>query len=94
MDHLDELESRSVTQRIRHVLSNAFISDREGDRVTVRSYMTAYRHDDGKQAPSVPRIPGPLSMSLVATVFGRFGDDWLIVEQTLTPEFEFEFGTV
>ena len=83
------MEARSATQRIRHVLTNAFISELDGDRVTVRSYMTAYRHDDGKPAPSVPRIPGPLSMSLVTTVFGRNGNAWLIAEQTLTPEFEF-----
>ena len=91
---LEALASRSPTQRIRHVVTNAFIAGREGDgnRVTVNSYMTAYRHDDGTPCVTVPRITGPVSMSLVTTVFGRFGDDWLIAEQTLTPEFEFAAG--
>ena len=86
---LSALEARSATQRIRHVITNAFIAEHVAERVTLRAYMTAYRHDDGKPPPSVPRIAGPLSMSLVTTVFDRSGDDWLITEQTLTPEFEF-----
>ena len=86
------LDARSPTQRIRHVISNTFVAEVEGDEATVVAYMTAYRHDDGTPSAAPPRIAGPLRISKVAARFRRVGDDWLIAEQTLTPEFEFGSG--
>jgi len=83
------LYARSTTQRIRHVVTNAFVADSDGDKATVKAYMTAYRHDDGKPSDGVPRIPGPFRLNLVSTVFRRVDGGWLIEEQRLTPEFEF-----
>lgn len=86
------LDARSPTQRIRHVLTNVFVAGRSDGLVTLKAYMTAYRHDDGTPTVEPPRIAGPLRMSLLSTTFEQAGDGWLIAEQTLTPEFEFNQG--
>lgn len=87
---LGAMNSRSPTQRIRHVITNAFVSKSENGKVTVQSYMTAYRHDEGAAREGAVRIPGPFRMSLVSTTFRRSATEWRIVEQRVTPEFEFE----
>ena len=81
------LDARPVTQRVRHIISNVDLTRVDGDRAVVEAYMTAYRHDGPTQG--VPRIAGPFRLNIVSTAFRRSADDWLIVEQRMTPEFEF-----
>jgi len=92
---LAELESRSPTQRIRHVITNSFIDAADDRSATVRAYMVAYRFDDG----AIPKPPitmdGPLRMVLLTTRFVRERDgEWLIAEQSAVPEFEFSTSQI
>ena len=82
------LEERSSTQRIRHVITNAFLDKADDERAELRAYMTAYRFDDGKPSSGPVVIDGPFRLSLVRTRFARCGGEWRIVEQSLAPEFE------
>ena len=85
------LDARPAAQRVRHVITNAYVAanhaaDSAGD-VLVEAYMTAYRHEGG--VDGVARIAGPLRLNLVSTRFRRVDGEWLIAEQQLVPEFEF-----
>jgi hypothetical protein len=86
---LAALEERSKTQRIRQVITNAFLDETNGEPAELRAYMTAYRFDDGKPSRGPVVIDGPSRLSLVHTRFARRGGEWRIVEQSLTPESEF-----
>lgn len=81
------LDARPAGQRVRHVITNAWVSTATSDQATVEAYMTAYRHDGPAQG--VARIAGAFRLNLVSTIFQRDGDEWLIAEQRLVPEFEF-----
>lgn len=86
---LAALEERSATQRIRHVVTNAFLDEADGEEMLLVAYMTAYRFDDGKPSSGPVLIDGPFRLSLVRTRFARSAGEWRIVELSLTAEFEF-----
>lgn len=86
---LAALELRSRTQKIRHVMTNLQISSLSADEAATIGYMTAYKHDDGADAPLPRSISAPSGLLLVQTRFRRHGDQWLISEQAATPEFVF-----
>lgn len=86
---LAALESRSRTQKIRHVITNVQVTDHSADEAGTIAYMTSYKHDDGSQAPLPRKISAPAGFLLVQTRFRRHGDRWLISEQSATPEFLF-----
>jgi hypothetical protein len=83
------LEKRPTAQRIRHVMTNAFIANMKDGRVCMESYMTAYRHEN-PSAYTVPVISGPFRLNLVTTWFVQEQGLWLIAEQHMLPEFNFE----
>jgi len=83
------LATRPAGQRIRHVMSNAFIAERQGGRVRLEAYMTAYRHEH-PPASGVPVIAGPFRLNLVSTVYVPVQGEWLIAEQSMLPEFIIE----
>ena len=88
------LDARPAAQRVRHVITNAYVAAQNTrdntDEVLVEAYMTAYRHEGGAGAiAGVARIAGPLRLNLVSTRFRRVDGEWLIAEQRLVPEFEF-----
>lgn len=86
------LDTRPAGQRIRHVMSNAFIAEQQADRVRLEAYMTAYRHEH--PAPGrVPVIAGPFRLNRVTTWFVPLQGQWLIAEQHMLPEFIIEPGT-
>lgn len=87
---LEAMNARPTTQRIRHIITNAFVAKGENGEATLQSYMTAYRYDDGTVREGVVKIPGPFRVSVVSTTFRRGGADWRIVEQDIVPEFEFD----
>lgn len=83
------LAGRRAGQRIRHVITNAFVADRQVDRVRVEAYMTVYRHEQ-PPASGVPIIAGPFRLNLVSTVYAPVDGQWLIAEQYMVPEFMIE----
>ena len=83
------LAARPAGQRIRHVMTNAFIAERQADRVRLEAYMTAYRHEH-PPAGGVPVIAGPFRLNLVTTWFVPVAGQWLIAEQHMLPEFIIE----
>ena len=87
---LAELESRSRTQHIRHVITNSFVDSASEGSVRAKAYMIAYRFDDGTARQAPLTIDGPLRLVLLSTDFVRESDgNWLIAEQSAVPEFEF-----
>jgi hypothetical protein len=85
----DVLATRPAGQRIRHVMTNAFIAERQEGRVRLEAYMTAYRHEN-PPASGVPVITGPFRLNLVSTVYVPVNGQWLIAEQSMVPEFIIE----
>jgi len=83
------LEERPRTQRIRHVITNAFLSEEGDNAADLVAYLTAYKYDDGKPIKGAPTIDGPFRLLLVKKRFARSGGKWLIAESAGTPEFEF-----
>ena len=91
---LTALGERPRTQRIRHVITNFLVTRADDSGADAVAYMTAYKHDDGTDAPPPRTIPGPFRMLLVKTRFTRQAGRWLIAEQSATAEFEFKPATM
>jgi hypothetical protein len=86
---LAALEERPRTQRIRHVITNAFLDSESADAASLVAYLTAYKYDDGKPIKGAPTIDGPFRLLLVNKKFTRSAGKWMIAESAGTPEFEF-----
>lgn len=86
---LAALEERPRTQRIRHVITNAFLDAESADAASLVAYLTAYKYDDGKPIKGAPTIDGPFRLLLVNKKFTRNAGKWMIAESAGTPEFEF-----
>ena len=77
------LEARPATMRVRHIISNVHVRADAGGSARVDAYMTAYRQFEGSP-------PSLFSNNLVHNVFRRDGSRWVLLEQQLVREFEFE----
>ena len=86
---LHALSKRPTTQRIRHVISNTFISATEPASATLTAYMTAYRFDDGSHTTGAVTISRPFRLSVVHAKLEVTDDGWRVAELDLVPEFEF-----
>ena len=80
---LEAMAARPAGVRVRHLLSNTVVSCRGTGERDVQAYLTAYRQLPGQR-------PALFSINLVGNVFRRHGDAWLLAEQQLVREFEFE----
>lgn len=80
---LEAMTSRPATTRVRHLLSNILVTPRSDTEAEVQAYLTAYRQVEGQR-------PSLFSINLVGNVFRRQGGRWLLAEQQLVREFEFE----
>ena len=83
------LEERPRTQRIRHVITNAFLESESADAASLVAYLTAYKYDDGKPIKATPTIDGPFRLLLVKKRFAKSNGKWMIAESAGAPEFEF-----
>jgi hypothetical protein len=86
---LQALSKRPTTQRIRHVISNTFLSASEPSTVTLTAYMTAYRFDDGSHQTGSVTISRPFRLSVVHAKLEVTDGGWRVTELDLVPEFEF-----
>lgn len=86
---MQAMSKRSTTQRIRHVVSNAFIESQSQDLTRLVAYMTAYRFDDGALHKGPVEISRPFRISVVRAALRQTGGAWKIVEMAFTTEFEF-----
>ena len=77
------LQARPASLRVRHLLSNVLVTAHSPDEMRVEAYLTAYRQLEG-QAPSL------FSINTVANTFQRSAGEWMLAEQQLVREFEFE----
>ena len=80
---LAAMRARPATMRVRHVISNVLVTARSPDEAEVHAYMTAYRRMEGQP-------PALFSINLVDNLFRRQGGEWVLAEQQLVREFEFE----
>lgn len=80
---LDTLGARPASMQVRHMISNVVVTHRSATLADVQAYMTAYRRLDGQH-------PALFSINLVGNVFRRQADRWMLAEQQLVREFEFE----
>jgi hypothetical protein len=80
---LAALKTRPATMQVRHIISNVLVTPRSADEADVQAYMTAYRRLEN-QAPAL------FSINLVGNVFRRQDGRWMLAEQQLVREFEFE----
>lgn len=77
------MKCRPATMRVRHIISNVVVARRCADEADVQAYLTAYRRLEN-QAPAL------FSINLVGNVFRRQDGRWMLAEQQLVREFEFE----
>src|SRR5262245_6467524 len=76
------LEERPRTQRIRHVITNAFLSEESDSAASLTAYLTAYKYDDGKPIQGAPTIDGPFRLLLVKKRFAKAGGKWMVAESS------------
>ncbi len=86
---LQALSKRPATQRIRHVISNTFLSTSASTTATLTAYMTAYRFDNGQQTVGSVTISRPFRLSVVHAKLEAVDGQWRVAELDLVPEFEF-----
>jgi SnoaL-like domain len=86
---VEALSKRSATQRIRHVISNAFIESESPERVQLVAYMLAYHFDNGVLPTGPADISRPYRMSTVRAAMCQSGGAWSIAEMTFRTEFNF-----
>jgi hypothetical protein len=86
---LRAMAKRPTTQRIRHVITNAFIESSTDGLTDIVAYMTAYRFDDATLRTGPVEISRPFRLSVVRATLRNSEDAWKIAEMRLTPEFEF-----
>lgn len=86
---MQAMVKRSITQRIRHVISNAFVESQASGLTHVVAYMTAYRFDDGTLRSGPIEISRPFRMSIVRAAFQPSGNTWKIASMAFSTEFEF-----
>jgi len=91
---LTALSKRPTTQRIRHVISNTFLSTSEAASASLTAYMTAYRFDNGRHTTGVVSISRPFRLSLVHAKLKAADGCWRLAELDLVPEFEFAADSV
>ena len=80
---------RSVTQRIRHIVTNGFIAAHSPAGAAPLPYMLAYCFDDGTLHTGPVEIARPLRMSVLRAAMKQTEGGWKVAVMTLTPEFEF-----
>lgn len=86
---LKSLMTRSTTQRIRHVISNTFLSSQTTTGATLTAYMTAYRFDDGSHHTGPVTISRPFRLSVVQARLVVVDNHWRVAELAHPSEFEF-----
>lgn len=86
---LQALSKRPTTQRIRHVISNTFLTSSKTTTASLTAYMTAYRFDNGSPTVGAVTISRPLRLSLVHAKLEALNGHWHVAELDLVPEFEF-----
>ena len=86
---LQALSKRPTTQRIRHVISNTFLSASEPTTASLTAYMPAYRFDNGSPTLGAVTISRPLRLSLIHAKLEAMDGEWRVAELDLVPEFEF-----
>jgi hypothetical protein len=86
---LSALSKRPATQRIRHVISNVFLSATEPTSVTLTAYMTAYRFDDGRHQTGSVTISRPFRLSVVHAKLQAIDGCLRVAELDLVSAFEF-----
>jgi len=84
-----ELQKRSTTQKIRHVVTNLLVDVHDETHAEARCYLTVYRQDSGTatSAPAMIRSPSLVLVVTASLVGGVAG--WRIARQTMQREFEF-----
>ncbi len=80
---LGAMQARPATVRVRHLVANVVVTRRTADEAQVQAYLTAYRRLEGQP-------PALFSINLVGNVFRREAGRWLLAEQQLVREFEFQ----
>lgn len=80
---LAAMRARPATTRVRHIISNVVAIPRSTGEAEVQAYMTAYRRLEGQP-------PALFSINLVGNMFRRQAGRWMLAEQKLVRDFEFE----
>lgn len=86
---MQAMVKRSITQRIRHVISNGFVESQAAGLTHVVAYMTAYRFDDGTPRSGPVEISRPFRMSIVRAALQPADKTWKIASMAFSTEFEF-----
>jgi len=84
-----ELQTRSTTQTMRHVVTNLIVRAQDEAHARGSCYLTAYRHDDGQPRAGPPSISSPYLLLVVTARFAWVDEGWKLSEQVMKREFEF-----
>ena len=87
---LQELQKRTTTQVVRHVLTNILVHAHGAERASLKCLMTAYRYDDGIKPVSAPLIERPILLLVVTADLVPRKEQWVIHRQIMRREFRFD----
>ena len=85
----EAMQSRSATQRIRHVLSNVLVHSHDNHATEVGGYMVVYRFDNGEPQHGVVTIDAASQVYSVRATIRIVGHIATLEALTITPEFRF-----
>lgn len=84
-----ELQKRSTTQKIRHVVTNLLVDVHDETHAEARCYLTVYRQDSGTATSAPAVIRSPSLVLLVTASLSDGPEGWRIARQAMQREFEF-----
>ncbi len=86
---LEIMQSRPASGITMHVLANVHVTVTSTDTAFSESYLTVYGFNNGEPIVKPVSIKAPLRVGHCDTRFSRVGDQWLIAEHALHPDFSF-----
>ena len=84
-----ELNKRSRTQTVRHVITNVQIDVKDETSAGFLLYVTAYIHDSGAKVVDPPKIQMPALLLVVPGQMAKWDGQWKIASMSMNREFVF-----
>lgn len=86
---VEELQKRSTTQKVRHVLTNLLVNVHDAAHADAQCYLTVYRHDSGTKSEMPVTVRSPDLFLVVTASLMATDEGWRISKQVMKREFEF-----
>jgi hypothetical protein len=83
------LEKRNPKLRIRHVITNSIVDQKNDGTAFAIFYLTSYKHDDARHLDGPAKISGPFRFLTIESNFVQIDNRWHIQKLVNVDQFHF-----